>query len=270
MTLLRTLSSPWASRPKLTLVSSICSKIGLLALTLNLAACSSNKASEAPKPVQLDETQLIKVFDTQLNDALNQQKHSLIQAMEYQTRIIEQKHSELLNQIRRSSISKPRLSSVPTQETLATCNRPENSKPIMGELEHVYLSELQTSFIGRVDTGVNLSSLAVHNLILFKRNREQWARFDVYTRGPQAPALSYEAKVERFERVDTQVQNPTSETKRVPIIYSQFKVGQHSKSAEVMLSQFEQPLPLILGRDFIKGFALIDPQKKYNLGRVSP
>lgn len=247
--------------------------LSLLVLILVNSACSSSN-TDAPlpaKPVKIDEDQLEQILGSNLNKAVSQQNRKILQSIEYQSRQMEQRHSQLLQQLQSNQVPMGEQTASNTNSEFNSVAVSKPNKPIMGELEHVYLAQLQASFIARISTGRKLSSLAVHNLILFKRNGEQWARFDVYLRGPQAPAQSFESKIERFEQIESESWSKHAEqSKRVAVIYSLFKVGEHSRKAELILSPLEQSTPLIIGRDFVSGFAIIDPQIQYNLGRVSP
>ncbi len=244
----------------------------MLASFLMLTACSSKDAKPTtPVTTQLDETQFNTLLNKQLTRQLNAQEKRLLAQIQAQQSIIEHYQLALINKLNQLPAQTITKGAISNQE-----NRNQDvipvQLPILGEREHVYIKKLLINVVAQIDSGEQLSTLKVHNIITFKRDKTNWVRFDVQTKGPNTPGQSFEAPIARYQALFTPKPTSNNEIPQGIVIHSQLTLGEYSKSAEILL--LNQPslqsgagIPLTLGKDFISGFALIDLQKQFILGK---
>ena len=107
-----------------------------------------------------------------------------------------------------------------------------------------------------------------HNIILFERDGKQWVRFDVFTLGKEAPAQTFESKVERFVRIK---QDLDEKTDRRPVIHAHLKIGQYSAETDLnLVDRSHLDFPLLLGRKFMQDIAVVDVGQSYVHGKNKP
>ncbi|TKB57619.1 ATP-dependent zinc protease family protein [Ferrimonas aestuarii] len=139
---------------------------------------------------------------------------------------------------------------------------PLHDKLVFGEVEKVTIEEVGFEFDTRVDTGAASSSLDAGNIILFERDGNQWARFEVMDRNqPDLGPRTVEAPVVRF----VQIKKGTSgEPQRRPVIKVRLSIGDYHADTELNLNDRSHlEYPLLLGRKFIKDIAVVDVSQQY-------
>ncbi|WP_299794578.1 RimK/LysX family protein [uncultured Shewanella sp.] len=142
---------------------------------------------------------------------------------------------------------------------------PLGGKFLLGAEENVYIDEVKASFNTRIDTGAESSSLDSRNIILFERDGKQWVRFDVFTDGPEAPAQTFESKVERFVRIK---QDADQKSDRRPVIHAHLKIGKYKAETDLnLVDRSHLEFPLLLGRKFMQDIAVVDVGQAYIHGK---
>jgi len=142
---------------------------------------------------------------------------------------------------------------------------PLDGKFLLGAEENVYIDEVKANFNTRIDTGAESSSLDSRNIILFERNGKQWVRFDVFTEGVEAPAQTFESKVERFVRIK---QDADEKNDRRPVIHAHLKIGKYKAETDLnLVDRGHLEFPLLLGRKFMQDIAVVDVGQTYIHGK---
>lgn len=243
--------------------STMFKQIICIAIAASLIGCvaTTQENTNLPKPVDV----------TVLDSSLARQQADLIQVMgetkESQSLAI----SVLSNQITSleqqiSTLNAPKEKVVPVETSCPPS--PLAGKFILGAIENVYVEELKASFNTRIDTGAESSSIDARNIILFERDGKQWVRFDVFTLGEDAPAQTFESKVERFVRIK---QDSTEQDDRRPVIHAHLKIGQYSAETDLnLVDRSHLDFPLLLGRKFMLDIAVVDVGQTYIHGKKKP
>ncbi|NRB38073.1 MAG: ATP-dependent zinc protease [Pseudomonadales bacterium] len=218
-------------------------------LITSLMACASNE------PYQLSASDTI---------AANQQA-VLLQVME-ENRLQQQQSYETL-QAKIATLTPP--SQKPVVVVANECLPYSlGDKFILGEVEQVFVEELQASFSSRIDTGAESSSLDARNIVLFERDGKQWVRFDVYINSVDAQAKTFEHKVSRFVKIKTDAEG---EDDKRPVIHVHLQIGRYKAETELnLVDRSHLEYPLLLGRKFMQDIAVVDVGKKYLHGKKSP
>ncbi|MGL4475474.1 MAG: ATP-dependent zinc protease family protein, partial [Shewanella sp.] len=211
--------------------------------------------------------------ETQLATNLQQQQAALVaainsacQGQQQRMDVLHQDLSDLKNQVGSINTEVPPV--IVTEP--ATC--PEDSigeKIILGQVEFVFVDELQAGFDTRIDTGAESSSLDARNIILFERDGQQWVRFDVNVEGGDAPLKTFESKVERFVRIKGD--EATSNDDRRPVITAHLQIGAYKAQTSLNLNNRSGlEYQLLLGRKFMKDIAVVDVSQAFLHGKSIP
>ncbi|MCS6123615.1 ATP-dependent zinc protease family protein [Shewanella baltica] len=205
------------------------------------------------------------------NTRLAQQQDSLIEVINQRcqpqdTAPLVQLHEQVqLLQQQVASLETPKAKTVAVPKQCA--RTPLGDKFILGEVESVFVDELNTYFATRIDTGAESSSLDARNITLFERDGIQWVRFEVFTQGANTPPQQFEAKVVRFVRIK---QDASEKEDRRPVIHAHLKIGQYAAETDLNLTDRSHlDYPLLLGRKFMIDIAVVDVSQRYVHGKVT-
>ena len=241
-----------------------------IAVASSLMGCAATEpTAHAPTPLDTD------TFNTRLN----QQQDQLVAAINQQCQPADLTSLATLNsQVEQLSLQINHLNQAAknlTAQKQAAVVTPAPSqcpksalgdKFLLGEIENVFIDELNASFATRIDTGAESSSIDARNITLFERDGAQWVRFDVYTQGEKQPATNFESKVVRFVRIK---QDANEKDDRRPVIHAHLKIGQYSAETDLNLTDRSHlDYPLLLGRKFIKDIAVVDVGQRYVHGKA--
>jgi hypothetical protein len=143
---------------------------------------------------------------------------------------------------------------------------PLGDKFLLGEVESVRVNEFDASFATRIDTGAESSSIGVNNVVLFERDGERWVRFDVKTKGPDEPAVTFESKIARFVRIK---EGADGSNDRRPVIHAHLQIGKFQAETDLNLTDRSHlDYPLLLGRKFMKDIAVVDVSRRFVHGKA--
>ena len=135
----------------------------------------------------------------------------------------------------------------------------ESSKLVVGQLEQVWLQNLQLALPARIDTGAETASLDAHNIELFERDGRRWVRFEIIHPETGEPLL-LERKLKRMVAI---VQSNSVESERRPVIKLGITIGQISQTAEFTLSNRSHlDYQLLVGRNILQDVMVVDVSKK--------
>jgi hypothetical protein len=150
---------------------------------------------------------------------------------------------------------------VGTAPIAAACIQPvdEPAKMVVGELEQVWLPNLQLALPARIDTGAETASLDARNVELFERNGRRWVRFEILHPETGA-ALVLERKLKRMVAI---LQATSSEAERRPVIKLGVTIGHINQTAEFTLSNRSHlDYQLLIGRNILQDVMVVDVSKK--------
>ena len=142
-----------------------------------------------------------------------------------------------------------------------TCVQPQESSATLmeGQLEQVWLQNLQLALPARIDTGAETASLDARNIELFERNGRRWVRFEILH--PESwDALQMERKLKRLVAL---VPSTTAESERRPVIKLGVTIGHISQTAEFTLSDRSHlDYQLLIGRNILQDVMLVDVSER--------
>jgi len=132
-------------------------------------------------------------------------------------------------------------------------------KLIIGEIEYVAIAAVNSVFEARIDTGAKTSAIYAVDIETFERDGKPWARFTI--KNPrQDKEFPLEMEVARTSRVK---QEGRESERRMGVILD-LTLGEITKRLTVSLadrSGFDYPL--LIGRDFLSGSAVVDVTRKF-------
>jgi hypothetical protein len=135
-----------------------------------------------------------------------------------------------------------------------------HEKLTIGEAEYIGIPALRTVFKARIDTGATTTSIFAINVEEFERDGKPWARF-VVKNAEQKKDYPLELPVVGVAKIKKR--GRAGETRR-PEVELDLTMGEATRRLKVNLADrtgFEYPL--LIGRDFLRGLALVDVAKKY-------
>jgi hypothetical protein len=141
------------------------------------------------------------------------------------------------------------------------CVQPQESsaKLMVGQLEQVWMQNLQLALPARIDTGAETASLDARNIELFERNGRRWVRFEIL-HPESGDAIQMERKLKRMVAI---VQSNTAESERRPVIKLGVTIGHISQTAEFTLSDRSHlDYQLLIGRNILQDVMLVDVSEK--------
>ena len=130
---------------------------------------------------------------------------------------------------------------------------------MVGQLEQVWLQDLQLALPARIDTGAETASLDARNIEMFERNSKNWVRFEIVHPETGEP-LQLERRLKRTALI---LQAGSSEAERRPVIKLAITIGQISQSAEFTLSNRSHlDYQILVGRNILKDVMIVDVSKE--------
>ncbi|MBQ0744650.1 MAG: ATP-dependent zinc protease [Pseudomonas sp.] len=150
---------------------------------------------------------------------------------------------------------------------VATANQPN----VYGLSEKALLPELDLEVPAKLDTGAVTASLSAQNIKLFKRDGEDWVRFELAVEGEQE-GKELELPVVRISQIKRRAADiPEGETKDYtsrPVIEMAVCMGGVKENIEVNLTDRTSfSYPLLIGSTALQQFdAMVDPSLEYSAG----
>lgn len=139
----------------------------------------------------------------------------------------------------------------------------DSSKVMAGWLEPVYLSELPSHRIkAKLDTGAKTSSINARDIESFTRNGKPWVRFELVLKGVQGKTQTIVLERPRLRSVLVKEHN--GEPGKRPAVTLELCFNGTPYPIEfTLVDRSEFNYPVLLGRRFLAGVAVIDPQATY-------
>jgi len=128
---------------------------------------------------------------------------------------------------------------------------------IIGWREWAALPELGVDHIkAKVDTGAKTSCVHAFNITPFKRDGEEWVKFDLHPKQhKRRPVVKCEAKV-----TDTRhIRSSNGATEERYVIETNLQLGPYCRKAQLTLTnRDEMGFRMLIGRQALKGLYLVD------------
>lgn len=155
---------------------------------------------------------------------------------------------------------------------LMTCGAATANQPnVYGLSEKALLPELDLEVPAKLDTGAVTASLSAQNIKLFKRDGEDWVRFELAVEGEQE-GKELELPVVRISQIKRRAADiPEGETKDYtsrPVIEMAVCMGGVKEDIEVNLTDRTSfSYPFLIGSTALRQFdAMVDPSLEYSAG----
>jgi hypothetical protein len=117
----------------------------------------------------------------------------------------------------------------------------------------------------KVDTGARTSSLHAFGLHRFTVDGRSWARFEIHP-WQRSTADSVVVEVPIFD--ERLVRPSTGEPQLRPVVQMPVRIGDRVRSVELTLTRRDtMGFRMLLGRQALRGFYLVDPGRSYLGGR---
>ena len=138
---------------------------------------------------------------------------------------------------------------------------------IVGWREWIHLPELGTRFVkAKVDTGARTSALHAEDVEYFTRRGKSMVRFAIQPKQRSTrPRIQAEAKVAEMRSIRSS--NGVAELR--PVIETEIDIGGHLWPIELTLTSRDvMGFRMLLGRQAIRGQALVDPGRSFLTRKV--
>ena len=131
-------------------------------------------------------------------------------------------------------------------------------KVVIGQAENSYLPSYNVTLKARIDSGATTTSMHATNIVPFEREGKKWVRFEI---------LNSKKEIIKIKKPITRVVSITrhgaSDQKRY-VVKMRINISSLSKLIEVSLTDRSKfTYPVLIGRNFLSGYAVVDVSKKY-------
>ena len=135
---------------------------------------------------------------------------------------------------------------------------------VIGEAEYITIKPDNIRLTARIDTGATTSSIHATEIKQFERDGKKWVHFNLIQKSGE--------KVEFKRRLlrTIEVKRHGMDQQSRPVISLQTTMGPIVKSSQFSLTDRSQfKFPVLIGRSFLKGTALVDVNRDYILSPLS-
>jgi hypothetical protein len=141
----------------------------------------------------------------------------------------------------------------------------KNELLVIGEVESIGIVEAKWYYTSRIDTGATTCSIHAENVEPFERDGEDWVRFElVNEKGGETCKL--ERKVERV----AEIKRHGAESQKRYVVKLHAAFGENKPLLEFTLAdRASYTYPLLVGRNLLRGTAMVDVSKKNTLKKVA-
>lgn len=146
-------------------------------------------------------------------------------------------------------------------------NLAQGELQVLGEAEWVGLPEHELIWEARIDSGATTTSIHALGISEFERDGEDWVRFSLRNDGTDE-TVEVEREVVRYASI---VKRGGDGHHRRPVVMMDLHIGGAQRRIEVNLtdrSGFDYPV--LIGRNYLSGTALIDVSRKHVQGEPAP
>lgn len=137
---------------------------------------------------------------------------------------------------------------------------------IFGEAEHAVLNPQGIQFKARLDTGAQTSSMSALDIVNFERDSKKWVRFNIVN-----PQLQTKVMIEAPLTRVASIKRHGAEDQKRPVVKLDLSIGKLRRKIEFTLTdRSKYEFPVLIGRNFLSGAALIDVSEAYTTDEILP
>ena len=130
---------------------------------------------------------------------------------------------------------------------------------IVGQVEYVDVMPINMRKKARIDTGAETTSIDASDIVEFERDGKRWVKFKVEDRRT-GEVSEIKAQVVRWVRI----KQHGVENVRRQVVQLELRMGDIHDKVEVTLADRERfDFPILVGRNFLQGRAVVDVSRKY-------
>ena len=135
-------------------------------------------------------------------------------------------------------------------------------KVIAGWIEKISLVEQPLTIKAKLDTGAKTSSIHAINVEQFKKNDERWVRFDLLLKDENDEKHTIHMETPKARRV--RIKNTDGDHDRRAVVELEICFDGRKHVTEFTLAnRAEYIYDVLLGREFLQGIAVIDPENTF-------
>ncbi len=135
---------------------------------------------------------------------------------------------------------------------------------IIGEAEYVTIKPVNIHYKARIDTGATTSSIHAVEVKKFERDGKKWVRFKLVS--PAGEKMEMKRPLIRT----IEVKRHGTEQQSRPVVNLNMVMGPIKKTTQFSLTDRSQfKYPVLIGRSFLKGTAIVDVNRSYVLAPLS-
>eukprot|EP01029_Cantina_marsupialis_P021399 TRINITY_DN51191_c0_g1_i1.p2 TRINITY_DN51191_c0_g1~~TRINITY_DN51191_c0_g1_i1.p2 ORF type:complete len:234 (+),score=59.73 TRINITY_DN51191_c0_g1_i1:460-1161(+) len=132
------------------------------------------------------------------------------------------------------------------------------SKIVAGSEEHVYIPSVDLTLKARIDTGATTTSLHALDIKEFERDGKKWVKFKLET--PKGKLIDKSLPVER----EVNIKRHGAAVQKRYVIKLRINLGSTSELIDVSLTDRSNfSFPVLIGRNYLNGYVVVDVSKKY-------
>ncbi|WP_281646573.1 RimK/LysX family protein [Parendozoicomonas sp. Alg238-R29] len=149
---------------------------------------------------------------------------------------------------------------------LKTANFTKTKQTLLGAVETLTLSEGGLLMDARIDTGAELSSLDAREIREFKKDGEKWVNFQIIDR-----QSGVKKKLSLPIKNHVKIKRHAQKSQCRPVVCMGISLGEDTNKTLFTLTDrrnFEHPI--LLGRSYLHGKAIVDVSHNYLLKSSSP
>ena len=125
---------------------------------------------------------------------------------------------------------------------------------VIGGVENVYIKNMLTPFLARIDTGATTSSIGVENIKEFERDGKAWVSFTLENKETKEIRF-FEKKI--FRRVS--IKRQEGENERRFVVKMEIRIGNQLLEKDFTLGNREDfDYQILIGRNVLNGLAVVD------------
>lgn len=131
-----------------------------------------------------------------------------------------------------------------------------DGKMVVGAVEQVVLDPPGITFVARIDSGSEGTSMHASDIVPFERDGKRWVRFTLDQPDPDAEPITLEREVVHRVRIR---QAELDNVERRLVVIMQLSLGSFSDSVEISLTdRSHMEYPVLIGRNILRNIAVVD------------
>ncbi|RXK12163.1 ATP-dependent Zn protease [Halarcobacter mediterraneus] len=135
----------------------------------------------------------------------------------------------------------------------------KDKKTIVGIYEKVYIPSIEQVYEAKIDTGATTTSIHALDIKEFERDGKKWVKFKFQNEKKELIEKSLPV-----ERVVSIKRHGVEKNQRRYVVKMRINLGDYSEVIDVSLTDRSKfNYPILIGRNFLNGYIVVDVSKKY-------